>query len=81
MLTKGLNVGIVLSQSIYCFINGLPSCSQLFFCLFLPLFKNLALGINFAGYGALVGAIETNFHTTRTLAASGLMLFMTGAGT
>lgn len=41
---------------------------------------NFAMGINFTGYGALVGAIEAEFHTTRTLAAGGISMLTLALG-
>lgn len=38
--------------------------------------QNCAIGMNFGIYGTIVGALETGYHTNRTLAASGLA-FMT----
>ncbi|WP_340314524.1 MFS transporter [Rhizorhabdus argentea] len=44
------------------------------------LILNLALGVNFAGYGSLVGAIEAEFATTRALASAGLSMLTLALG-
>lgn len=41
---------------------------------------NVALGVNFAAYGALVGAIETEYGTTRAMAAGGLSMLTLALG-
>lgn len=42
--------------------------------------KNCAIGLNLGIYGTLVGAIGAHYHTSRTLAGSGLALMMLGSG-
>lgn len=41
---------------------------------------NVALGVNFSAYGALVGAIETGFNTSRALASGGLSMLTLSMG-
>ncbi len=41
---------------------------------------NVALGVNFAAYGALVEAVEREFDTTRALAAGGLSMLTLALG-
>lgn len=44
------------------------------------LILNVALGVNFAGYGSLVGAIQTEFATQRALASAGLSMLTLALG-
>ncbi|GGC18925.1 hypothetical protein GCM10011371_03180 [Novosphingobium marinum] len=41
---------------------------------------NVALGVNFAGYGALVGAIDREFDTSRALASAGVSMLTLSMG-
>lgn len=41
---------------------------------------NVALGVNFSAYGALVGAIETGFGTSRALASGGVSMLTLSMG-
>lgn len=41
---------------------------------------NVALGVNFSAYGALVGAIETHFATSRALASGGISMLTLSMG-
>lgn len=43
-------------------------------------FTNVAMGINFSAYGALVGAVETGFNTNRALASAGISMLTLSMG-